>query len=102
MIIDEILDRKDYEEEGYDIYNAHDFYLYCMGESTCFKGIADKITYAMDYLEEEDVQNAICDYIIEQGYNPNICEYVRSVKWLVNGRDRKERVNGGFVLAKSA
>jgi len=100
MIVDEILDRKDYEEEGYDIYNAHDFYMYCMKAGTHFRGIANKITYAMDYLENKDVQEALCEYIINNNYNSEICNYIRRKDWLTNGKDKKEFVNGGYMLVK--
>ena len=86
MIIDMVLDRKDYYEQGHDVYNAGRFYNYCMMESSVFNGIGDKITSAMDYGENDDVQRAICDYINEQGYNPKICEFVREVNWLEDAR----------------
>jgi len=83
MIIDEILDRKCAEEEGdFEWYNPHDFYMYCMEESGIFDGIGDAITRAMDFGTENDVRNAICNYIIDQNYNPDICKYVRSVQWI--------------------
>jgi len=89
MIIDEILDRKDWLDDGYDVYNAHDFYIYCVQSMGCFGyGIGGKITAAMDYGTNEDVQNTLCDYIMEQGYNPSICEFVRSVNWIENGEYR--------------
>lgn len=100
MIIDEILDRKDWEEEGYDVYNAHDFYTNCMISSTHFNGIGDEITYAMDYLENKDVQEAICHYIINNEYNPQICDYVRSKNWIENGKYNLVRRNGGCMLMK--
>lgn len=102
MIVDEILDRKDYEEEGYDIYNAHDFYMYCMIAETHFRGIANKITYAMDYLENKDVQEALCEYIINNNYNSEICNYIRKKDWLTNGKDKKEFMNGGYMLVKNS
>ena len=74
MIIDQILDRKDGIR-----YNPKDFYNYCMGY---MDGIGDDISRAMDYGTETDVKKALCDYIIEQEYNPEICLYVCSVKWL--------------------
>lgn len=54
MIIDLILDRKDNILEGFtDDYNAHDFYMECMGYNSIFYGIADGITRAMDGGTEE-------------------------------------------------
>lgn len=74
MIIDLILERKNGIR-----YNPKDFYNYCMGY---MDGIGDDITRAMDYGTETDVKKALCDYIIEQEYNPEICLYVCSVNWL--------------------
>ena len=83
MIIDLILDRKDDIEGGYDdTYNAHDFYIDCMEYSGIFDGIADGITRAMDEGTEEDIKNELCSYILKCGYNPQICDFVNSVKWL--------------------
>lgn len=74
MIIDRILDRKDGTP-----YNAHDFYFYCLGY---MRGIGDKITAALDYGTEEDVKRALCEYVINNEYNPKICDYINSVSWL--------------------
>jgi len=76
MIIDKILDRKDGEQ-----YNPKDFYHYCMGY---MDGIGDDITRAMDYGTETDVQAELCKYIVQNEYNPQICLYVCSQKWLEN------------------
>lgn len=101
MIIDEILDRKCWEEEGYDVYNAHDFYMYCMKASTVCGRIGDEITSAMDYGENEDVQNAICNYIINNEYNPQICDYVRSKNWIENGKYKTVFKDGGIWIAEN-
>ena len=77
MIIDLILDRKD----GCG-YNAKEFYNEIMEYSTIFDGIGDKITFAMDYGTEKDVQKALCNYIIDNEYNPNICDFINSKNWL--------------------
>ena len=83
MIIDLILDRKDNAEfNGIDTYNAHDFYIECMEYNGIFKGIADGITSAMDYGTEEDIKKELCNYIINNGYNEKICDYINSVSWL--------------------
>lgn len=84
MIIDMILDRKDFEESGWIEYNAHDFYCYCMEESSVFHGIADDITRAMDFGDEDDVRDALCAYVVSNGYNPAVCKYIRSKEWLVS------------------
>ena len=76
MIIDLILDRKDGHE-----YNARDFYCDVMEyESTCISNRA--ISRAMDYGTENDVKKALCDYVINQRYNTEICTYINSVNWL--------------------
>ena len=77
MIIDSILDRKDGEP-----YDAKKFYLDIMGYAETWPDLADPITRAMDGGTNEDVRNALCDYIVSQGYNPSICDYVNSVEWI--------------------
>lgn len=78
MIIDLILDRKDNTDEGIDIYNAHDFYVECME----YGEVANGITSAMDYGTEKEVKEELCNYIIYNGYNEKICDYVNSVNWI--------------------
>ena len=83
MIIDLILDRKDNISEGFtDDYNAHDFYMECMGYNSTFYGIADGITRSMDGGTEEEVKAELCKYILKNGYNTEICEFIQSVNWL--------------------
>ena len=83
MIVDLILDRKDNTEfDGIDSYNAHDFYMECMEYNGIFEGIADGITKAMDYGTEAEVKRELCKYIICNGYNKTICDYINSVKWI--------------------
>ena len=83
MIIDLILDRKDSISEGFtDDYNAHDFYMECMGYNSIFYGIADEITRAMDGGTEADVKNELCRYITNNDYSPKICDFIKSVSWL--------------------
>lgn len=72
MIVDMILDRKDGTP-----YNAKAFYDYCMEEQTVFGYyIGGEIATAMDIKRNEQVQAALCKYIMEQGYNPEICDYI--------------------------
>ena len=78
MIIDLILDRKD----GFTEYKPKEFYNECMEYNGIFKGIAEGITKAMDYGTEEEVKAELCEYIIKNGYNTEICNYVNSVDWL--------------------
>ena len=73
MIVDRILDRKESGE-----YNAHDFYF----EVFAYGEIGHRITEAMDYGENEDVQRELCRYIDENEYNPEIKKYINSVAWL--------------------
>ena len=78
MIIDRILDRKDNARYG-ECYDPQYFYL----EMLTYGGTwGDRITRAMDYLEEEDVQNELCAYIEKNEYNPLIKNYIHSVTWL--------------------
>lgn len=79
MIIDRILDRKDNEKfYGKDMYNAHDFYYDIM----CYGKIGHNITRAMDVGTEKQVKQALCKYVIDNEYNPNICDYINSVNWI--------------------
>lgn len=73
MIIDLILDR----QEGTP-YEPKTFYNSCMN----YGSIADEITRAMDAGTEENIKAALCAYIDEQEYNPEIKNYIHSVKWL--------------------
>lgn len=98
MIVDLILDRKENEKlisAGYTHiknaysgkliplkYNAHYFYRECMEYSTIFNGIADEITRALDFGSEKDVKKALCNYIVENDYNVEICDFINSVNWL--------------------
>ena len=74
MVIDLILDRKDWSED----YDPAKFYRECMA----YGDVAENITMAMDYGTEKQVKRALCDYIVENQYNPAICDYINSVSWL--------------------
>ena len=82
MIIDLILDRK-YNEEttGYDSYDPYEFYREVMSYESIFELPRD-ISSALDYGTEDDVRNALCKYIDDQQYNPDIKDYVNSKTWL--------------------
>lgn len=80
MIIDKILDRKD----GYG-YDASEFYCYCNG----YNEHGNNIARAMGAGTNEDVQAAICAYILSE-YNPKICDYVNSRDWLNDEEPRKK------------
>ena len=75
MIIDLILDRKD----GYP-YNVRDFFYYVSAYET--KDGLFPISRALDSGTEEDVKRELCNYILENGYNKTICNYINSVSWL--------------------
>ena len=75
MIIDIILNRKDS-----DSYKPSDFYWDILG----YGKLGDDITRAMDYGTEKEVKEALCKFIVEQYYNPAICDYINSVNWLEN------------------
>jgi len=98
MIIDLILDRKENDaliSEGYEFakdwngnlvslkYDAKKFYWGVMRYvGGCGGAYAEKIASAMDGGEEEDVKKALCEYVVRNEYNPEICEYVNGVSWL--------------------
>ena len=44
--------------------------------------IADGITRAMDGGTEEEVKAELCNYILKNGYNTEICKFIQSVNWL--------------------
>lgn len=77
MIIDLILDRRDGEA-----YDPKEFYMEVMEYSETWPDIAFPIASAMDSGTEQDVKNELCGYVLECGYNPEICEYINSVNWL--------------------
>lgn len=82
MIIDLILDRKDNEEAtGRDTYNAGDFYREVMMYESVFE-MPREISRTMDYGTENDVRRALCDYIDENDYNPEIKKYINSKLWI--------------------
>ena len=79
MVIDVILDRRGGGKEGYkDWYNIdklRDIYDYAVANGW------DYLASAIDCGTEEDIQNALCVYIDSNGYNPELKDYIRSVKW---------------------
>lgn len=77
MIVDLILDRKDSGE-----YNAHDFYMDTLSYMDTVPEDVKQITLCMDEGEEIDVKLALCRYILRNGYNEKICDYICSVNWL--------------------
>ena len=85
MIIDMILDRKDYEEDGILQYNAKHFYDMMMAYGEDLE-IGQDIARAMDFGEEPDVREKLCKYIDDYGYShiKDIKEYINNNKWLEN------------------
>ena len=73
MIIDIILDRKDGKT-----YDAKKFY----DDISEYGNTGWGITSALDGGTNEDVQNALCDYVLAYGYNESICDYIRSLEWV--------------------
>lgn len=105
MVIDLILDRKDFDEwleeqnatledykEYYNSltdevkvfrtkpYNARDFYFDIMRYND--DHYFDYILKALDEGSNKDIQNALAKYIIDGEYNPNIIDYINSKNWL--------------------
>ena len=78
MIIDLILDRKDWAEDGVKNYDPARFYRWVVD----YGDIGQDISAAMDYGTESDVKAALCAYVIDNDYNPAVCGYINSVKWL--------------------
>lgn len=74
MLIDAILDRMDGQE-----YSPKALYNYLNGWAG---GLYDDVCRALDCGDNEDVQRVLCEYIENEGYNMDICEYIRSVDWL--------------------
>ena len=85
MIIDMILDRKDYEEAGIFQYKAKRFYDMMMAYGEDLE-IGQDIARAMDYGEEQDVKKELIRYLDEYSYShiPNLKEWVNKKNWLVN------------------
>lgn len=77
MVIDLILDRRDGES-----YDPKHFYNECMEYSSIFDGMFDAVTAAMDYGTEKAVKEALCNYIKDCEYNPEIMNYINSVNWI--------------------
>jgi len=98
MIIDAILDRKYADEvraQGYTHwktcdgkieeikYDPQKIYTYIFGfVGGCAGDAAEAITREMDGGTEESVKQALCKYILDHDYNPDLCEYIKSRAWL--------------------
>jgi hypothetical protein len=78
MVIDLILDRK----EGFADLNAE--YLEDM---KCYE--FDYINAAIDTNDDDTIKAALCRYIEENEYNPEIKGYITSVNWSITEEKRK-------------
>jgi hypothetical protein len=76
MIIDCILDAVDFDE-----YSAKEFYDYLTGYYSR-SNESDAIANALDSGTNEDIQEAICQYIDANGFNSDIKIKVKSFDWL--------------------
>lgn len=76
MVIDLILDRKDGKE-----YNFKEFFENVFKYGKTFQNYSLINAFAMG--NEKDIKKALCDYIIYNDYNQNICDYIKSVKWII-------------------
>jgi hypothetical protein len=77
MIIDLILDRKNGTK-----YVANDFYQEIIDYGHSWPTICKPIIAAMDAGKEQDVIAELCRYVVEQEWNPQICNWIAAVKWL--------------------
>lgn len=77
MIIDLICDRMDGEE-----YSPREFYFKVMEYGEIWPNLAWPIARAMDGGTEKDVKRELCAYIDNNGYNPEIKNFINLVNWL--------------------
>jgi hypothetical protein len=73
MIVDLILDRKDGAP-----YDPDTFHF----SVTQYGNVGHDITYAFTHGTSDTVAKRLCEYVIDNGYNPDICDYINSVSWL--------------------
>lgn len=78
MIIDLILDRKNGAT-----YNAEDFYRDIIGYENIFE-LSHDISVSLDFGTNTDVQQALCRYIDDHNYNPDLKQYICSVNWIID------------------
>lgn len=79
MIIDCILDRYDGQP-----YNARHFYWDMLNYGGYY---GNKISMAMDYLPEEEVKEALKEYVIACEYNPKICDFIDACEWCEDDKE---------------
>ena len=79
MIIDLILDRKDYIKiDKVDTYDPKAFYH----DVVQYGEVGFGITRAMDTGTEIEVKRSLYQYLVDQDYNPDIKKFIDSVEWL--------------------
>ena len=83
MIIDLILDRKDGAE-----FDPCEFGCEVRDYSEVFPELAGPILEALESKCEQRVKHALCGYVLDEGYNPEICDYINSVVWLPDWWDQ--------------
>lgn len=84
MIIDLILDRR-----GGVAYDPAEFAAYVHEDIEIFpESGAASIDAALGGDCEQHVKHELCAYVLDGGYNPEICDYINSVSWLPDWWDR--------------
>lgn len=76
MIVDNILDAQD------GVYDAKAFYYYAMDSERIFETEDFPISRAFDGGTNEDVIKVLCEYIDNNGYNPEIKTFIKSFTWV--------------------
>ena len=76
MIIDLILDRR----AGVP-FDSVDFAFQVNDYKEIFPELARPILEALSSRCEQRVKHAICAYVLDNGYNPEICDFINSVSW---------------------
>ena len=76
MIIDLILDRR-----AGDKFDPVDFALQVYDYKEIFPEQARPILEAISSKCEQRVKHALCGYVLGNGYNPEICDFINSVSW---------------------
>lgn len=77
MLIDLILDRKDGAK-----FDSCTFAFEVNDYREIFPELIQPIMDAIQSKQEQRVKYALCGYVLESGYNPEICDYINSVAWL--------------------
>ena len=76
MIIDLILDRR----AGVP-FDSVDFAFQVNDYKEIFPEQAQPILEALSTKCEQRVKHALCAYVLDNGYNPEICDFINSVSW---------------------